>query len=207
MNISDSEILQLDKFYRRNLINSFTGFKSLTLVGTKSKLGISNLALFSQVFHVGATPPYIGILFRPHVVPRHTFENIIETGYFTINQVHTDIVEQAHQTSARYDISEFEATGLSEEYLDSYDVPLVKESRVKAICELNERVDIQSNGTHLIVGLIKEMIYPEEIAGADGFLELEKAGSLTVSGLDSYHTTEQIARLAYAKPDRELNGA
>lgn len=166
-----------------------------------------NLALFSQVFHVGATPPYIGILFRPNVVPRHTFENIIETGLFTINQVHPAIVEQAHQTSARYEISEFEATGLTEEYSEKYDVPLVAEAKIKAICELNERVDIQSNGTHLIIGAIKEMIYPEKIVESDGFMKLEKAGTLTVSGLDSYHTTEQLMRLAYAKPETELDKA
>ncbi|HBF47730.1 MAG TPA: flavin oxidoreductase, partial [Shewanella frigidimarina] len=46
-------------------------------------------------------------------VPRHTFENIMQTGLYTINHVNQSIYEQAHQTSARYDKdeSEFEATG------------------------------------------------------------------------------------------------
>jgi hypothetical protein len=36
----------------------------------------------------------------------------------------------------------------------------------------------------------------------DGFVDLEKAGTLTCSGLDSYHKTARIARLSYAKPDQ-----
>lgn len=207
MVLSDSDIVQLDKRYRANLINSFTGFKSLALIGTRSRTGQTNLAVFSQVMHVGASPPYIGVLFRPNVVPRHTFENIIETGFFTVNQVREDFFERAHQTSARYDISEFEATGLTEEYIDGFNVPLVKESSVKAVCELNERIDVQSNGTHLIIGAIRKMIYPDGILAEDGFLDLEKARSLTVSGLDSYHTTNRLKRLPYAKPEKEFSEA
>ena len=36
----------------------------------------------------------------------------------------------------------------------------------------------------------------------DGFIDLEKAGSVTVSGLDSYHVTKKLARLSYAKSDK-----
>jgi hypothetical protein len=35
----------------------------------------------------------------------------------------------------------------------------------------------------------------------DGTIDLEAAGSLTVAGLDSYHRTQKIGRLAYAKPN------
>ena len=38
----------------------------------------------------------------------------------------------------------------------------------------------------------------------DGFVDIEKAGSMTVSGLDSYHKTNRIARLSYAKTDSPL---
>ena len=200
MQVSSEDILTLEQRFRTNLINSFTGFKSLNLIGTKSQEGQTNLALFSQIIHVGANPPYIGVLFRPNTVPRHTLENIMETGFFTVNHVSESLLEKAHLTSARWDLSEFDALEIEEEYLHNFHAPFVKRSAVKAACELNERVDLKSNGTHFIVGEIKYLICPDEIVGGDGYLDIEQAGSLTVSGLDSYHRTERIERLPYAKP-------
>jgi flavin reductase (DIM6/NTAB) family NADH-FMN oxidoreductase RutF len=155
------------------------------------------------VIHVGANPPYIGVLFRPNVVSRHTFENIIETGIFTLNHIAEEFVHKAHQTSARWQESEFQATGLKEEYLFGFGAPFVKESRVKAACELNERIDLRSNGTHFLVAEIKHLSIPQQCLLEDGFIDIEQAGTITVSGLDSYHSTEKIARLPYAKPGKQ----
>jgi hypothetical protein len=35
----------------------------------------------------------------------------------------------------------------------------------------------------------------------DGFVDIEKAGSIAGAGLDSYHTTKRLERLSYAKPN------
>lgn len=190
----------LDSMFRRNLFNSLTGFKSLVLIGTKSKDEITNVAPFSQVIHIGANPPLTGILFRPHTVERHTLENLLDTGYFTVNQVTEQFVNQAHYTAASWKISEFEGTGLTEEYLDEFKAPYVGESIIKWGCRFEERVDIKSNDTILIVGRIEHLYVPDEFVGPDGFIYLEKAGTLTVSGLDSYHKTQLVARLSYPKP-------
>jgi len=202
MRISSSEIQAFEKRYRTNLINCLSGFKSLNLIGTKSASGIPNLALFSQVIHVGANPPLQGILFRPAVVPRHTLENIYETREFTINQVHQSFYKKAHWTSANWNENEFEKVGLEEEYLEGYSVPLVKESRIKSVLRFKERHLIQTNQTTLLVGEIMELMIDDELIEADGFLDLEKAETVTVSGLDSYHSTQQLGRLSYAKPDQ-----
>lgn len=50
----------------------------------------------------------MGFIQRPASVERHTFENIQNTSFFTINSVSEDIHKQAHQTAARYDRSESE---------------------------------------------------------------------------------------------------
>lgn len=194
----------MDKFFRRNLINSLAGFKSINLVGTQSQQGITNLAIFSQVFHVGATPALMGIIFRPDTVPRHTLNNLEQTGYYTCNHIHEAIYKQAHQTSARYDISEFDAVGLTPEYSDLISAPYVKESRIKIGLKFEERHNLKINGTVLIIGSVVEIILPNDCVGEDGMIQLEKAGSITGSGLDSYHRTEKIARLTYAKPNKDL---
>lgn len=75
------EILGSDSFYRRNLTNCLSGYKSLNLIGTKSKNGLTNLVPFSQVFHIGANPPTVGVLFRPDTVVRNTLSNILKTQF------------------------------------------------------------------------------------------------------------------------------
>lgn len=197
------DIINAKKDFRANLINSITGFKSIALVGTINAAGKTNLCPISQIIHVGAHPPLIGLLFRPHTVPRHTLENILDQKEFTINHIREEFITQAHHTAARWDESEFSACGFDEEYKEAFKAPFVKQSTIQLGCVLNERLDIQSNGTHFIVAAIERIHVPNEVVGSDGFIDLEHAGSLTCSGLDSYHRTQKVARLSYAKPDHQ----
>jgi len=200
-------ILDLEKHERAHLINSLGGFKSLALVGTSDSKRNTNLAVFSSVFHVGANPPLIGLIFRPSPPERNTYSNIIETGFYTINHVNETIYKQAHQTSARYDkdISEFDITGLTPEYKDAFFAPYVTESKIQLGIEFKEKIDLTINNTILIIGEITQIYIPETCLSADGFIDLEKANTVTCSGLDSYHKTVQIDRLSYAKPNKEVS--
>jgi flavin reductase (DIM6/NTAB) family NADH-FMN oxidoreductase RutF len=86
-----------------------------------------NTAIVSSVVHLGANPALIGYVSRPNTVERHTVENIKETKFYTINHIHESFIKQAHQTSARYgkDVSEFDAVGLSAEFIDNFHAPFV----------------------------------------------------------------------------------
>ena len=205
MIITRENILEFEKLYRTNLFNSLSGFKSANLIGTISKEGKTNLAIFSSVIHVGANPPLMGLLMRPVSVERHTYHNIKETGFFTINQIHKDIFKQAHQTSARYDkdVSEFDACGLTPEFTEIVKAPYVKDSKIKIGLKFLEEHEIKSNGTIFIVGEIIEVIFPDEVIAKTGYVDIEKAETIVISGLDSYHETKRIARLSYAKPGIE----
>ena len=122
----------MDKRYRTQLINSISGIKALQLVGTRDEQGRENLAVFNSIFHVGANPPYLGMVVRPDSVDRHTWQNIQATGSYTMNAVGRDFYRRAHQTSARYprDVSEFSAVGLAAEYRPGVLAPFVAESVV-----------------------------------------------------------------------------
>jgi len=200
--ISGEDIDQLEKRFRTNLINSLSGFKSANLIGTIDKEGNTNLAVFSSVIHFGANPPLLGMLSRPNSVDRHTYENIKATGYYTINHIHKDFYSKAHQTAARYprEVSEFDGAGLTPEFSGNIAAPYVAESAIKMGLSLVEEHKIAANDTILLVGQLKELFLNEEILGSDGFLDLEKAESVCISGLDSYHQTERLNRLPYAKP-------
>lgn len=197
-------ILESDSFYRRNLINWLSGYKSLNLIGTKNKDGLRNLAVFSQVFHIGANPPMVGILFRPDTVIRHTLSNILETEFFTLNQVTSEFYKEAHWTSARWEGSEFEKTGIEPEYLNEFFAPFVKKSPLKLACKLIETQTLQVNKTILMIGSIEHIYVDEKGLRTDGSLDLNALDTVTVSGLDEYHVGKKLARLTYAKPDREV---
>jgi flavin reductase (DIM6/NTAB) family NADH-FMN oxidoreductase RutF len=204
--IRTEDLDQMETRYRASFVNSLGGFKSVVLIGTKNNEGQENLAIFNSLIHIGANPALCAFIVRPDVSPRHTLENIIETGFYTINHLNIDIYKSAHQTSARYprESSEFEATGLETEYLSGFFSPFVAESNVKFGCQFVQRINIELNGTSLIIGKIVQISVPDSCILEDGFVDIEKAGSLTVSGLDSYHSTSRIARLSYAKPNKFL---
>lgn len=193
----------LERFFRTNLINSLTGFKSVALIGTVSDEGKENLAIFSQIIHVGANPPLIGILFRPDKMERHTLENIRSTRAFTINHLRPEFVKQAHHTAARWEESEFVACDLTPAYDDAFPAPFVGEAQVKMGLKFVEEHPLV-NETVLVVGEIALVQVPDHCLGDDGFVDLERAQSVTCSGLDSYHTTQKLVRLSYAKPNQPL---
>jgi flavin reductase (DIM6/NTAB) family NADH-FMN oxidoreductase RutF len=200
---SGQDIVMMEQRSRAAFINSLSGFKSVSLVGTANNEGLTNLAIFNSVIHIGANPALIGMIIRPNSVNRHTLENIMETNCYTINHINKDIYKKAHQTSARYpkEISEFDAVGLTQEFHNKIKSPYVKESHIKFGLQFVERHDLKINGTILIIGKVIEVFVPEDCLTLDGVIDVEKAGTITTSGLDSYHSTNRLSRLTYAKPN------
>lgn len=205
--ITNKNIKSMDKIYRLNLINSVTGFKSANMIGTVSSDGNTNLAIFSSVTHMGSDPAVIGFFVRPTHVPRNTYSNIKDTGYYTINHISKSHIAKAHQSSAKYDedISEFEELGFSEEYSGNIKAPYVAESNIKIGMKYKEEYPIKVNNTVLVVGEIAEIMIPEEIISEDGHINLNQSDTVTISGLDAYHKPEFLKRFDYARPGKELN--
>ncbi len=200
---SYDDIMGLSKIPRINLINSLPGFKSANLIGTINKVGVTNLAIFNSVIHLGASPPLMGFILRPATVPRHTYRNILETGQFTINHIHRDMYARAHQTSAKYEDgeSEFDRCALTPAYLPGFKAPFVEESRVRIGLQYEEEYYIAANDTRLIVGKVKEVWVDEQYLQKDLHIDLDKAETVTISALENYHITEKLAQMHYARPE------
>ena len=200
--LSNAQIMDMEQRKRAQLINSISGFRSVALIGTIDTQGQTNLAIFSSIVHLGSNPPLLGFIMRPDSVERHTLTNIMDTGFYTINHIHQKIYEQAHQTSARYPktMSEFDATQLTPLFKEAFIAPFVAESHIQLGMEFKERIPISINQTSMIIGEIKWIHFPDHCLSEDGFLDIEKAGSITSTGQDSYHTTQLLQRLEYAKP-------
>lgn len=200
--ISSATIKTWERFYRANFINSLTGFKSVSLIGTVSATGKTNLGVFSSIVHIGSDPSLIGYINRPIAAAPHTLANIEATGVYTINHIHPVFLERAHQSSAKYaeEVSEFEAVGLTPEFVDAIQAPFVKESKVKYALALKEIIPIALNNTFLVIGEIQHVKLEEDILLPDGFLSLDKAASICSNGIDAYYATTLIDRYEYAKP-------
>lgn len=205
--ISEEDFKAFDDRKRVKVINSLSGFKSANLIGTINNQGQTNLSVVSSVVHLGASPALIGMVIRPDVSRRDTLNNIRENGEFTINHINEGIVEKAHQTSARYpqDVSEFSACKLTEEIKDNFKAPFVAESKIKFSVKFVREIKIEENGTHFIIGEIKNVYLPESCICDDGHIDIHQAQTVCVSGLDSYSKPKHIGRLSYAKPDKALH--
>lgn len=199
--VNSDDLNEMEKRSRTNLINSLSGYKSANLLGTRSSENQTNLAMISSVFHVGANPALAGFLMRPHTVPRHSLENILEQKDFTLNTVTSDMYEQAHQTAARYprEESEFQAVGFDEEYSDLLRAPYVAQSPIKSGLKLIETLTLEVNETVLVIGEIIELRIDEGLMGSDGHLNMNAAKMVAVSGLDEYHIAQSLGRRDYPK--------
>ena len=202
MHFTRDQINDLGKIKKINLINSCSGYKSANLIGTISKEGITNVAVFSSVTHLGSNPPTLGFILRPTTVPRNTFKNIKETGVFTINHIFEDIIEDAHHTSAKYpeDISEFDVTNLEAEYKEDCIAPFVKGSPVQMKMRYVEDYFIKSNDVIHVIAEIEELFIQDDIIEKDGFVNLSKGKVAAINGLDAYAIAKENTRFEYQRP-------
>lgn len=200
--INTDELLAWDKLYRINALNKLSGFKSACLISSINSQQETNLAIFNSICHIGANPFYIGFILRPTTVDRHTYLNIKETTYYTINHVNSSIYKQAHQSSAKYDqgVSEFNKCHLTESYIEGFKAPFVKESKIKLGLSFVEEQLFRCNNTRMIIGKVEKIILPENSIDSNGDLRLDLLDSVAVNGLDSYYKAYFLETLDFARP-------
>lgn len=198
------ELSAMSKVPRLNLLNCITGYKSANLIATVSKEGISNVAIFSSVTHLGSEPPLIGFILRPTTVPRDTYKNIKETGYFTVNHITSDMIADAHHTSSSYEesISEFDKTNLEPEFIPNHQTPFVKGSPVKLYCKYLNEYKIEENGCLHIIASVEELFVDENLLHEDNWIQLDRGNVVAINGLDGYALPKIKDRFHYARPDQ-----
>ena len=191
--------------------SSLEGMRSPVLVGTQNAEGLTNLAIFNSLTHVGARPPLLGFVLRPLTVERHTYENLRSSGYYTINHMPQAYIKQAHQTSAKYasGVSEFDAVGLTVKRPAAAPAPYVAEASVSMLLEFQEEHHIAANDTIFIVGAVRELRVPRDLATipelvdgkAQSAINWEHYQANVVSGLYNYYEVKHLTTMPYAQPD------
>lgn len=197
-----ADLLAMPGRKRGQMLNTLSGIKGVHLLGTQSQSGIDNLAVFNSVLHIGASPPALGILFRPLTVQRDSYDNILETGVFTLNLISVDMLNAAHHCAAKWptEVSEFAATGLTPHRTD-HGAPYVAESPIAVGLKLVEDIPIAFNDTRLLIGSVQEVLMPVGAVADDGWVRLDQHQVVSVAGLDTYYLGQLLARKSYAQTD------
>ncbi|MEY4646914.1 flavin reductase family protein [Aquirufa sp. 5-AUSEE-100C1] len=197
-----SDLQAMDRYVRANFVNCLSGFKPAALIVSQDKNGLSNVALFNNIVHLGADPALIGFINRPREATPHTLGNIESTGFYTINHINPSQISAAHQTSAKYPtgVSEFEKVELVEQFRPEFSIPFVEGSPAQIGLRLVEIVPIQQNGTYLVIGELQCAFLEEAHVSADGFVDLAEAGAVSTLGLQGYYQPKFIQKEGYARP-------
>ena len=205
MILQKAEIGALPQRQRAALINSIPGFKPVVLVGTANNAGQTNLSVINSCFHIGAAPALLGMIIRPapEGTERHTLENILETGWYTLNAMTPEMTQRGHHTSARFarEQSEFAECGFESLWQSPVEAPFVAESPLKVGLKLAEHHTLQINGTQLLIGSVETLEFDESAYREDGTLDLHALDLVAAVGLDAYHAVDTGQRYSYAKPD------
>ncbi len=202
--ITKEDLSQMSKVPRLNLVNCVTGYKSANLIGTVSTDGVLNVAVFSSVTHLGSEPALLGFILRPTTVPRDTYKNLKESGYFTVNHITEEMIADAHHTSSSYDehISEFDKTNLEAEFIDDLKVPFVKGSPVKLLCRYVNEYKIEENDCIHIIASVETIYADENLFHDDNWMQLDRGNVVAINGLDGYAVPKLSDRFHYARPDK-----
>ena len=201
--IEQDTIKSWDRIYRANFINCLSGYKPVSLIGTADANAVPNLAIFSNIVHIGSDPALIGFINRPEAATPNTLNNIRITKQFTINHIDASFVAAAHQTSAKYPEgeNEFTHTSLHPIFKGHCTAPFVAESNLQYALQLVEIMPIQFNKTFLVIGLVTDIFMQKDLLQKDGFIDLEKAGSIVSLGLDAYASVNIFTRFEHARPN------
>lgn len=202
MQLYRSDIEQIPRVERLKLINGLSGIKQANLIGTSSKDGILNVAIFNSITHLGSSPALLAFILRPQDEgPKGTYQNILETGCFTINHVHESFIEKAHYTSAKLEaeLSEFERCGLTPSFIPNFEAPFVAESHVKIGLKHEESIPIHINGTLLVIGKVEHIWLADNALDENGYLDIQNTNSVGVVGLNSYYGLHKKVDYPYVR--------
>ena len=72
--IKSEEIMDWEGRKRARFVNSLSGFKSATLIGTYHPEFGDNLSIVSSVVHLGSTPQLMVFLLMPPVEDKHNYK-------------------------------------------------------------------------------------------------------------------------------------
>lgn len=185
--------------------------RPICFASTIDKEGNVNLSPFSFFNMFSANPPIV--VFSPAKRVRdntikHTLENVMEVPEVVISMVDYDMVQQMSLSSCEYPkgTNEFTKAGFTEQQSTVVKPPMVKESKIKLECKVNQIIPLGTEGGagNLVIAEIMVMHLEESILNGEHKIDNTKIELLGRLGDHWYTRTNAASMFEVAKPNVKL---
>lgn len=185
--------------------------RPICFASTIDKEGHVNLSPFSFFNMFSANPPIV--VFSPTRRVRdnsskHTLENVMEVPEVVINMVDYDMVHQMSLSSCEYPkgTNEFVKAGFTEQQSTMVKPPMVKESKIKFECKVNQIIPLGTEGGagNLVIAEILVMHLESSILNAEHKIDNTKIELLGRLGDHWYTRTNAASMFEVEKPNIKL---
>jgi flavin reductase (DIM6/NTAB) family NADH-FMN oxidoreductase RutF len=185
--------------------------RPICFASTIDKDGHVNLSPYSFFNLFSSNPPIV--VFSPARRVRdnstkHTLQNVLEIPEVVINIVDYDMVQQMSLSSCDYDkyTNEFQKAGFTEEKSTLVRPPMVKESKIKLECKVNQVIPLGTEGGagNLVIAEILMMHIDESVLNADNKIDQTKLDLVARLGANWYARVNANTLFEVPKPNLNL---
>lgn len=185
--------------------------RPICFASTMDKDGNVNLSPFS-FFNLFSTRPPI-VVFSPSRrlrdnTTKHTYQNVLEVPECVINILDYGMVQQASLSSCEFPkgADEFIKAGFTKEPAIMVKPPMVKESKIRLECRINEVKSLGEEGGsgQLVIAEVLCMHVDDSILGEDGKIDQRKIHHVARLGGDWYCRVDETNLFKVPKPNTQL---
>jgi len=185
--------------------------RPICFASTIDAAGNINLSPFSFFNLFSSNPPIV--IFSParrvrDNTTKHTLQNVLEVPEVVINIVDYDMVQQTSLASCEFakGVNEFEKAGFTMEAATIVKPPMVKESKVKLECKINEVKPLGTEGGagNLIIAEVLVMHIDESILNTEGKIDQTKLHHVARLGGDWYCKVDETNLFKVEKPNTQI---
>lgn len=185
--------------------------RPVCFASTIDKKGNINLSPFSFFNLFSSNPPVV--IFSParrvrDNTTKHSLQNVLEVPEVVINIVDYDMVQQTSLASCDFEkgINEFEKAGFTMEAATIVTPPMVKESKIKLECRVNEVKPLGTEGGagNLVICEVLCMHIDESILDENNKIDQTKLHHVARLGGDWYCKVDASNLFKVTKPNTQL---
>lgn len=185
--------------------------RPVCFASTIDQSGMVNLSPFSFFNLFSSNPPIV--VFSPARRVRdnstkHTLQNVEEVPEVVINIVDYDMLYQTSLSSCEYpkEVNEFIKAGFTEEKASIVRPPMVKESKIKLECRVNEIKPLGTGGGagNLVIAEVLVMHIDDSVLNDKGMIDQRKLDLVARLGGNWYTRANASTIFEVEKPNTEL---
>jgi flavin reductase (DIM6/NTAB) family NADH-FMN oxidoreductase RutF len=185
--------------------------RPICFASTIDAAGQVNLSPFSFFNLFSSNPPIV--VFSParrvrDNTSKHTLQNVLEVPEVVINIVDYDMVQQTSLASCEFakGVNEFEKAGFTIQAATTVKPPMVKESKIKLECRVNEVKPLGAEGGagNLVIAEVVVMHIDESILNTEGKIDQTKIHHVARLGGDWYCKVDETNLFKVEKPNVKI---